>query len=232
MKKTNSLPQHIAIIMDGNRRWARQNKLKIFKGHEKVARENIEQLTQHCISLGIPFLTLWAFSTENWQRDEAEVNAIMELMRLSFKEGFDEMLKEKVRVKTIGDLSKFPQDIQESIGRFKKINVKDYKITVTFALNYGGRDEVLRAVRRGVAAKVNFEKLEVDEFGQYLDTAGIPDPDLIIRTGGERRLSGFMPWQSVYSELYFTKALMPDFDTRELDKALRDYQKRTRRFGR
>jgi undecaprenyl diphosphate synthase len=231
MKKTNSLPQHIAIIMDGNRRWARQNKLKIFKGHEKVARENIEDLTRHCISLGIPFLTLWAFSTENWQRDKAEVEAIMDLMRLSFSEGFDEMVKEKVRVKTIGDLSRFPQDIQESVNRFKEINKKDYKITVTFALNYGGRDEIVRAVRQAVAAGLSLEQLGADELEQYLDTKGIPDPDLIIRTGGEQRLSGFMPWQSVYSELYFTKVLMPDFDIKELDKALKDYQGRIRRFG-
>lgn len=231
MKQNPSIPQHIAIIMDGNRRWARQNKLQVFKGHEKVAQENIENLVDHCVELGIPYLTLWAFSTENWKRSEAEVEAIMELMRRMFEQGVEKLVRKKVMIKTIGDLSRFPQDIQKNFKKIKKSCAKDYSITVTFALNYGGRDELVRAIKK-IVNKDGFteEKLE-SKIGENLDTSFLPDPDMIIRTGGEQRLSGFMPWQSIYSELYFTDVLMPDFDETELDKALAEYAIRERRFG-
>ncbi|KUK79634.1 MAG: undecaprenyl diphosphate synthase [Microgenomates bacterium 39_7] len=229
---SSSIPQHIAIIMDGNRRWARQNKLQVFKGHERVAQENIERLTDHCIKLGIPYLTLWAFSTENWKRDKLEVEAILSLMRSMFAKGFGPMIKKKVKIETIGDLSKFPTDIQESIQKLKDGCVEDYKITVTFALNYGGRDEIGRAVEKFVEHEPAAKSAEVEaKLGTYLDTSFLPDPDLIIRTGGEQRLSGFMPWQSVYAELYFSEILMPDFNENELDEALAEYKRRERRFG-
>jgi undecaprenyl diphosphate synthase len=228
----SSIPQHIAIIMDGNRRWARQNKLQVFKGHEKVAQENIERLTDHCIKLGIPHLTLWAFSTENWKRDKLEVEAILSLMRSMFAKGFEPMIKKKVKIETIGDLSKFPADIQESIRKLKDGSVNDYKIVVTFALNYGGRNEISRAVEKLFQSGLNIGETQLEfQLSDYLDTSFLPDPDLIIRTGGEQRLSGFMPWQSVYSELYFTDVLMPDFNESELNKALAEYQRRERRFG-
>lgn len=230
MKNLSTLPQHVAIIMDGNRRWARQNKFKIFAGHEKVANENIANLVDHCIELGIPYLTLWAFSTENWQREPNEVEAIMNIMRYSFVDGVGELIKKKVRLKTIGDLTKFPQDIQESIAKMTQSNLADYRITVTFALNYGGRDEILRAVNKIIEHK-KAPTVTAAELEKYLDTTELPDVDLIIRTGGEQRLSGFLPWQSVYAEFYFTQVLMPDFDKGELDKALQDYERRSRRFG-
>jgi undecaprenyl diphosphate synthase len=232
MSHSTTLPQHIAIIMDGNRRWAKQNKFQVFQGHEKVAQETIERLTDHCLKLGIPYLTLWVFSTENWKRDQREVDALLMLMRRMFDKGCESMIKKKVKIETIGDLSRFPLDIQQSIQRLKDSCVEDYKITVTLALNYGGRDEICRAVQKyhktGLA---NSPATLEDGLGNYLDTSFLPDPDLIIRTGGEQRLSGFMPWQSVYAELYFTQTLMPDFNEEGLDEAIAEYQQRDRRFG-
>ncbi len=234
MKKNTTLPNHIAIIMDGNRRWARDNKLKIFKGHEKVATEGFEKITDHCIKRGIPYLTLWAFSTENWNRSQTEVDAILNLMRTLFIKGFEPMIKKNVRFMTIGDTSRFPEDIQEGLEKLRKSSENNKKITVTLAINYGGRNELARVVKK-MLEEENLKTKTVDQIeekiSQNLDTNFLPDPDLIIRTGGEQRLSGFLPWQSVYSELYFTDVLMPDFNEAWLDKALEEYQQRERRFG-
>lgn len=217
------IPQHVAIIMDGNRRWARQNGLAIIKGHRKVAEEMIERLADFAIAKGIKFLTLWAFSTENWQRPSEEVKGIMELFRETFATSSKRLHQKGVRVAIIGDLSRFPEDIQDGVNFWLKETKNNQKLTVTFALNYGGRDELLRAVRAGG-----------DDFENHLDTKKmivLPDPDLLIRPGGEKRLSGFLTWQSVYTELYFTDVLMPDFDEQEFAKALADYASRQRRFG-
>jgi len=231
----NTLPTHVAIIMDGNRRWARKNKLKIFKGHEKVATESFEKLTDHCIKLGIPYLTLWAFSTENWNREKTEVEAILNLMRKLFIKGFEPMMKKGVRFRTIGDVSKFPQDIQNGLQKLINSSANNQKITVTMAINYGGRNELARTVKK-ISVENNLTKMSVDQIeqliSQNLDTSFLPEPDLIIRTGGEQRLSGFLPWQGVYAELFFPDVLMPDFDERQLDLAIEEYQKRNRRFGR
>jgi len=235
-------PTHVAIIMDGNRRWARQRGLAAVMGHDKAARDVIEPIVDRAIALGIKFLTFWAFSTENWKRDKAEIKALMGL----FREGFDRLgrkLNQKgVKLNIIGEMSKFPEDIQEKSRRYMELSRGNTKITVSFALNYGGRDEILRAIRKLVSevlkgqalpkARPGLDKLINEEtFAKFLDTAGMPDPDLIIRTGGDLRLSGYFPWQSVYSELYFTKTLWPDFTPAELDKALEDYSQRERRFG-
>jgi len=217
------IPQHVAIIMDGNRRWARQNGLAIIKGHRKVAEEMIERLADFAIAKGIKFLTLWAFSTENWQRPSEEVKGIMELFRETFATSSKRLHQKGVRVAVIGDLSRFPEDIQDGVNFWLKETKNNQKLTVTFALNYGGRDELLRAVRAGG-----------ENFENHLDTKKmivLPDPDLLIRPGGEKRLSGFLTWQSVYTELYFTNVLMPDFDEQEFAKALADYASRQRRFG-
>lgn len=217
------IPQHVAIIMDGNRRWARQNGLAIIKGHRKVAEEMIERLADFAIAKGIKFLTLWAFSTENWQRPSEEVKGIMELFRETFATSSKRLHQKGVRVAVIGDLSRFPEDIQDGVNFWLKETKNNQKLTVTFALNYGGRDELQRAVRAGG-----------ENFENHLDTKKmivLPDPDLLIRPGGEKRLSGFLTWQSVYTELYFTDALMPDFDEQEFAKALADYASRQRRFG-
>lgn len=229
------LPAHVAIIMDGNRRWAKARGLAAVMGHDKAARDVIEPIVDRAIQLGIKFLTFWAFSTENWKRDQAEIKALMGL----FREGFDKLgnkLHQKgVKLNIVGEMSKFPKDIQEKSKRYMELSRGNTKITVSFALNYGGRDEILRAVKRLLSAirhsEFSIQNLSEETFGQFLDTAGMPDPDLIIRTGGDLRLSGYFPWQSVYSELYFTNTLWPDFTPEELDKALKDYSRRERRFG-
>lgn len=219
----SSIPNHVAIIMDGNRRWARQHGLAIIKGHRKVAEEMIERLADFAIVSKIGYLTLWAFSTENWQRPSEEVNSIMDLFRETFSTSAEKLHKKGVRVAVIGDLSRFPKDIQDGVELWVKETENNKKLVVTFALNYGGRDEIARAVKTG---GIDFEN--------FLDTKkmiSLPDPDLLIRPGGEKRLSGFLPWQTVYSELYFTDILMPDFDEKEFSKALEDYATRKRRFG-
>lgn len=237
MKQSSSIPQHIAIIMDGNRRWARRHKLQIFKGHEKVAKEVIQDLVDRCLELGISHLTLWAFSTENWKRDEREVEAILDLLRDMFVKGKKALEGRDVRINTIGDLSRFPADIRQGIRRWMDESKDSRSLTVTFALNYGGHDELVRAVRSLITdlkkqGSLDAEQITADKIESYLDSDNLPHPDLIIRPGGEKRLSGFLSWQSAYAELYFTDILMPDFGSKQLDKALQDYAGRERRFGR
>ena len=216
---------HVALIMDGNRRWAKKQGLAIIKGHRKVAEEMIERLADHAIARGIEYLTLWAFSTENWNRSQDEVRGLMELFRETFSTAAERLHKKGVRVHTIGDLSRFPDDIRQGVENWKKETAVNKKLVVTFALNYGGRDEILRAVTSLIESGdyVAGEKLDEDKINQYLDTQkdiSLPDPDLIIRPGGEQRLSGYLPWQGTYSELYFTDVLMPDFDEEQFQIAL------------
>ena len=227
MSSLNNLPQHVAIIMDGNRRWARKRGLAIIKGHRKVADELIEELADHCIEKGIQYLTLWAFSTENWKRDRAEVELMMNLFREMLEKNIDQLHQKGIKVSTIGDLSRFDQDIRAKIEQGVEKTKQNKNLTLTFALNYGGRDELLRAVNN-LSDETEIAQELID---QNLDTSDLPDPDLIIRPGGEKRLSGFLLWQSEYSELYFSDILMPDFGAKELEKALTDYQDRQRRFG-
>ena len=228
-----NLPKHIAIIMDGNRRWARRNKMKILAGHDYAAHKTIENLIQRSIELKIPYLTLWAFSTENWKRDKKEVQGLLKIFAKGLQEDmkrFDEM---GVRLNHIGDITRFPPAIREGFQEWEEKTKKNKKITVTMALNYGGRDEILRAIKRGKFQIPNSKfQIRKETFSSLLDTASLPDPDLIIRTGGEKRLSGFMLWQAEYSELYFTDCLFPDFTPKELDKAIEEYQRRQRRHGR
>lgn len=235
-KKQSKVPQHVAIIMDGNRRWARSHKLEIFRGHEKVAKEVIQKLVDRCLELNIEYLTLWAFSTENWKRDDKEVGAILDLLREMFTDAKKALEGKGVRINTIGDLSRFPRDIQEGVNRWKKETKDKSELTVTFALNYGGHDELVRAVRdlvKGLSENggLDVQKITTQQIEKHLDTGGLPRPDLIIRPGGEKRLSGFMSWQSAYAELYFTDVLMPDFGPVQLDRALKEYADRERRFG-
>jgi len=236
------LPQHVAIIMDGNRRWARAKGKHPVEGHKYVVDEVLEPLADRCIELGIPFLTLWAFSTENWDRDKAELTALMQIFRLGFQKKTREWLTNKgIRVQVLGELDRFPKDIAQSCRDWMKESKDNTTLTVTFALNYGGRDEIRRAVNTALdekkeaiaQGKLTVEELELSEedITSHLDTAGMPDPDLIIRPGGQFRLSGFMPWQSIYAELYFTDVLMPDFTPEEFDTALQDFVQRQRRFG-
>jgi len=204
-------------------------------GHKKVVEERVEELIDHAGHLGISYITFWAFSTENWARPAGEVKTIMQLFRWAFANKAMKMVGKGAKLRVIGDMSKFDKDIREGIAKFEKASKKNTKITVTFALNYGGRDEILRAVNKAVQAvrrEQAVREVRAEDIEACLDTAGMPDPDLIIRTSGEQRLSGFMPWQSVYSEFYFTKTLMPDFDSKEFDLAMEDFQQRQRRMGR
>lgn len=225
------VPQHVAIIMDGNRRWARQRGLPVVMGHKKVVEQNIEEIIERAGELGVKYLTLWAFSTENWQREQSEVEGIMRLFRWAFDHKAQRLADKGARLRVVGDIDRFDEDIRKKINYWIEKTKHNAAITVIFALNYGGRDELLRAVRK-IQHSDTSQIVTEEIFATYLDTAGIPDPDLIIRPGGEKRLSGFMLWQSEYAELYFTDVLMPDFGAKELDLAVEEYAKRERRRGR
>jgi undecaprenyl diphosphate synthase len=247
---TTNIPKHIAIIMDGNRRWAKQRGLPAVAGHGYVVDKVLEELIERCGELGVEHLTLWAFSTENWKRDATEVEGVMNLFRMAIAKKAKRFVEKGAKLSIIGDLSRFPEDIQRGMKKLVETSSTNYKVKVNLAINYGGRDEIVRAVKRLIDENImpglishdytreqplnTKERPLVTEelLGKYLDTAGIPDPDLIIRTGGEQRLSGFLPWQAVYSELYFTKILMPDFGSEQLGLAIEEYQGRQRRFGR
>ncbi|KKS93144.1 MAG: Isoprenyl transferase [Candidatus Collierbacteria bacterium GW2011_GWB1_44_6] len=218
-------------MMDGNRRWAKARGLDPVKGHEYAANHSIEPLIEKCAELGIPYVTFWAFSTENWKREEDEVAGLMNLFRVSLGTLALRLITRGARMRMIGDLSRFPKDIaQKSLEMINKSST-NHKINVTFGLNYGGRDEIVRAVKKIVSKKIPADQVTEQIISDHLDTAGMPDPDMVIRTGGERRTSGYLPWQSTYAELYFTPVLFPDFTPSELEKALRDFADRDRRFG-
>lgn len=227
--ENQQIPKHIAIVMDGNRRWAREHNLPILEGHRRVVNDVLEKLIQHAGDEGVQYLTLWAWSTENWRRDKEEVKGIMNLLRWGFGRFGEKMHKKGMRIKVIGDIEKLDPDIQKSIRDLIELTKHNTKITVIFALNYGGRDEILRAVNKLIAARENGVNQKI--FETYLDTAGIPDPDIIVRTGGENRLSGFLLWQSEYSELYFADWYMPEFTPLRLDEIIEEFAKRRRRFG-
>jgi len=223
--------RHVAIIMDGNRRWARSRNLDPVKGHEYAAKNVLEPIIEKCVDLKIPYVTFWAFSTENWKRDEAELKGLFNIFRFALGSLALRFIKRGAKLRILGDINKFPKDIaKKSLDMITK-SAKNDAITVTFALNYGGRDEILRAVQKIISEKTPVDKVTEDLFSAHLDTSGVPDPDLVIRTGGEQRLSGFLPWQSVYSEFCFTPTLFPDFTPEELQKALDHFALRDRRFG-
>ncbi len=224
------IPQHIAIIMDGNRRWAKKNKLSILRGHEYAADKVIENIVEHAAKRGVRFITFWAFSTENWKRNKREVDGLLNILRVSLKNKIELFIKKGVRLKVIGDLSKFPDDIKKGISQAIEKTQDGKNITAVLAVNYGGRDEIIRAIEKS-KIKNQKSKITQDDFNSFLDTAEIPDPELIIRTGGEKRLSGFLLWQSEYAELYFCDTLWPDFSSQHLDTAILDFQKRDRRYG-
>lgn len=230
-----AIPQHVAIICDGNRRWARQHKMEVFKGHEYAVNQVFEKLINHAIKRGIKYLTFWIFSTENWQRDKKEVAGLMNLFRSFYSRQIKELNQKGIRVNMIGNIDDFAEDIQAKIKEGEEKTKNNTKITITLAMSYGGRDEVVRAIKE-IAQQVVDGELEIDDISkeivsQHLDTHGLPDPELIIRTSGENRLSGFMLWQSEYSELWFPEFHFPEFDEAKLDEAIEVFNKRKRRFG-
>jgi undecaprenyl diphosphate synthase len=229
------IPNHVAIMMDGNRRWAKKQGLAAIAGHAYAVENTVEALIERAGELGVKYLTLWAFSTENWGREKDEVSGLMNLFRKALVTKVKKFIEKGARLKMIGDMTKFSPDIQEGMKRAVEASKKNDKITVTFALNYGGRDEILRAIGKMINDPARSDlvglRLQDQTLEKYLDTAGMPDPDLVIRTGGEQRTSGFLMWQSAYSELYFTETLFPEFTPRELDRAVEEFQRRQRRFG-
>ncbi len=227
------LPKHVAMIMDGNRRWAKERGFPEFEGH-RIGEEKIEPIVDAAVELRIPYLTFWAFSTENWHRSKKEVAFLLNLYRYKLNEKVKRFHRKNVRVNVIGNLEMFPQDIRKRTVEWMEKTKNNTKITVNFALSYGGRDEIIRVIEKlRVNSKLETRnsKLSEEEFEKYLDTAGQPDPDLLIRTGGERRLSGFLLWQLEYTELYFTDIFWPDFTPEEFKKSLKDFENRQRRFG-
>lgn len=228
----NSLPQHIAVIMDGNRRWARQRGLPKAIGHASGAKR-VRSLVEACSARGVRWLTLFAFSTENWKRPADEVSSLMGLFLLYLQKEASDMNKKGVRLKVIGDLSAFDARLQALITSVEAMTADNSTITLTIAANYGGRWDMMQAVQAWQAAHPSepLSALTEEGLGPHLSLAGAPDPDLLIRTGGESRISNFMLWQSAYTELYFTPTLWPDFSPDSLDQALDWYAQRDRRFG-
>lgn len=227
----NNIPRHIGIIMDGNRRWAEKRGLTINKGHEAGAK-NLEKIVNHCLDLGVKTLTVYALSTENWQkRAEKEVKGIFDLILRAAKEKKKEYKAKGVKLAVLGEFQAFPRKVARAIKEILGIVKTHERLKVNLALNYGSRDEILKAVRKVIQEKIPPKKLNEKTFSKFLYTNGEPDPDLIIRTAGETRVSNFLLWQISYSELYFTKTLWPDFNEKELDKAIAEYQKRKRNFG-
>lgn len=228
------IPRHVAIIMDGNGRWAKKRLLPRKAGHVQGSRV-AEQICEDAIDLGIEYLTIYAFSTENWARPQDEVDALMDLLRKYMKDSIERSSKNNMRVTVIGDISRLAEDLQESIRTLERVSVNNTGLKFQVAINYGGRDEILRAVRklstRVAAGELTPEDITEEVFYSYFDTAGMPYPDLMIRTSGELRTSNFLPWQLAYSEFYFTDVLWPDFNKKELQKAIDFYNGRDRRFG-
>lgn len=234
-KAKSKTPQHVAIICDGNRRWARAHALEVFKGHEYAVDKVIEPLVDQAIEHGVKYLTFWVFSTENWTRAEKEVQGLMNLFRDFFDDQIERLGEKGARIKMIGDPSRLPEDIQQRIKDGEAKTKDNSTITVTMAMNYGGRDELLRAVK-DLASQVKTGQLDPNSItretiSEHLDTKDIPDPDFIIRTSGEQRLSGFMLWQAEYAEYYFPEFHFPEFTPERFDEAMEEYASRQRRFG-
>ncbi|SCY12883.1 isoprenyl transferase [Alkaliphilus peptidifermentans] len=227
------IPSHIAIIMDGNGRWAKARQLPRTFGH-KAGVEALRDVIKTASNIGVKYLTLYAFSTENWSRPQDEVSALMQLLVDYLKKEVGELHSNNVRINTIGDIEGLPRIAKIEVKNAKALTKSNSGLCVNIALNYGGRDEIIRGIKKlykDVEDGLSIENLQVEEFAGYLDTTNIPDPDLLIRTSGEYRFSNFLLWQSAYTELWFTETYWPDFRGEDLIGAIVDYQNRTRRFG-
>ena len=232
-KEQNPVPQHIAIIMDGNGRWAKKRLLPRTAGHAAGA-EAFRRIANYCRTLGVKYLTVYAFSTENWKRSEEEISGIMRLLGKYLEEALRDMEKNRVRFRFFGDLTRLSPQLQKLCEDARNRSA-EYDVQVNFCLNYGGRDEIVRAAKafaQDVAeGKRKSEELTEEILSEYLYSAGVPDPELIIRPSGELRTSNFLLWQSAYSEFVFMNVLWPDFGPKDLDAAIEEYHRRNRRFG-
>ena len=230
----NKLPKHIAIIMDGNGRWAQQHAIGRIRGHKKGAHA-VRTTVKACREIGIKYLTLYAFSIENWDRPVKEVEALMFLLEEYLTKEIKELQKQGIRLTTIGEIDRLYPSVKEKLMQVKASTVENDKMVLNLALSYGGKDEIIRAVKKIIQddknGKIDVNEINKETFNNYLYTSGMPDPDLLIRTSGEYRISNFLLWQMAYTELYFTNVLWPDFTKNDLFKAIASYQKRERRFG-
>ncbi len=226
--------QHLAIIMDGNGRWATQRDLPRVAGHHQGV-QTVIQVVDECVKRGIKYLSLFAFSSENWGRPPQEVEALMELLLQFLASQRQQMLEGSIRLRVIGDRSRLSASVRSALRAAEEETAGGENLTLVLALSYGGRDEILRAAKKmaeqALNGEVDLDSVGNKEFAGLLDTGDIPEPDLLIRTSGEMRISNFLLWQTAYAELFFTDVLWPDFDAAELDRALQDYQQRKRRFG-
>lgn len=230
----NNYPAHIAIIMDGNRRWARQKKLDIREGHKKGA-ETLEKIAKYCNKIGIKYLTVYAFSTENWKRSSEEVGALMILLQNYLNDFSKRANTENIKIKVLGDISVLSKGMQNSINKAMERTKENTGLTLNIAFNYGGRAEITYALKQ-IAEKIKNNELSIDDISEdlisnHLYTKGQPDPDLLIRTSGELRTSNFLPWQIAYTEFYFDNKYWPDFSEEDLLKAIEIYEGRNRKFG-
>ena len=234
MNKLNTtrqnLPYHVGIIIDGNRRWAKEKGLPTFVGHKKGF-ERAEEIVKYAQEIGIKIITIYAFSTENWKRSEKEVSYLMKLFETHANDKMEEANDLGMQIRIIGDFQELPASLHKALSKLITLTQNNEKMIVNIALNYGGRDELVRTFRKLIHANVSAQEISEELINNNLDTAGLPDPDLIIRTSGEQRLSNFLPWQATYAELYFPKVNWPDFDKNQLDIALEEFQQRQRRLG-
>ncbi|MEA5152383.1 MAG: polyprenyl diphosphate synthase [Oscillospiraceae bacterium] len=232
-RETSGLPRHIAIILDGNGRWAKKRGLPRTAGHA-AGSENFRRIATYCRDIGVEYLTVYAFSTENWRRPEDEVKTIMRLLDKYLHEAVDTMARDRIKMRIFGEVEGLSPELQKLVRRTNEISEGYEGFQANICLNYGGRDEIVRAARlyaEDYAAQRADGGLTEERFGGYLYSAGIPDPDLLIRPGGEQRISNFLLWQCAYAEFYFSDVLWPDFGTAELDAAIAEYRRRDRRFG-
>ena len=228
-----TIPRHVAIIMDGNGRWAKRRGLPRTAGHA-VGSENFRKIATYCKNIGMDYLTVYAFSTENWKRPADEVSAIMKLLKKYLDEAVATMERDKIRMKVFGNVETLPKELRKLVAKTDEISARYEGFQANICLNYGGRDEIITAAKRYAADLLEgraARELTEEVFSSYLYSAGIPDPELIIRTGGEQRISNFLLWQCAYSEFYYTDTFWPDFGPAELDKAIAAYNARDRRFG-
>ncbi len=227
---TDNIPKHVAIIMDGNGRWAERHKLSRSIGHQKGA-NNARRLIELFIEYEIPYLTLYVFSTENWSRPEDEVTTILKLLEENLNKGLEYAQDKRIKIRHLGKLDRLPPEMQRKITRAQELTQDNNKLTLGLAFNYGSRNELIDAVQQIIQNGISAQNIDETAIRKHLYTADMPDPDLIIRTGGEKRLSNFLLWQAAYAEIYFTATPWPDFNKTEFDKALIAYSKRKRRFG-